>query len=185
MRLDAASRVVAELAERAARRRASISRLQAEAEADIGDDGAAERIAALQTELEQLAEDYKTRLERELAELEERREAATALVAERAASAGAAAARRSAGEAAAEAARKARRDLDNAAEKARRESARVGAELAKVNQFLRANAGAPGGATALADVLSAAPGYELALTAALGPRFRAGVAADMAAAPRC
>ncbi len=73
------------------------------------------------------------------------------------------------GEAAAEAARRARRELDNAAEKARRESARIGAELAKVNQFLRANAGAPGGATALADVVSAAPGYELALAAALGP----------------
>ena len=181
MRLDAAQRAATELAERAARRRESIARLEAEAEADTGDDGAAERIAGLEAELAQLAEDYKTRLERELAELEQRREAATALVAERAALAGAAAARRSAGEAASEAARRARRDLDTAAEKARRESARVGAELAKVNQFLRANAGAPGGATALADLLSAAPGYELALTAALGPRFRAGVAATLAA----
>ena len=44
-----------------------------------------ERIAALQAELAELAEDYKVRLERELAELEARREAATALVAERAA----------------------------------------------------------------------------------------------------
>jgi len=181
MRLDAARRLAAELTDRAARRRASIERLEAEAEADTGDDGAAERIAALQAELEQLAEDYKTRLERELAELEERREAASALVAERAAAAGAAAARRAEGEAAFEKARKHRRELEAAAEKARRESARIGAELAKVNQFLRANAGAPGGATALADLLSAAPGYELALTAALGPRLRAAVAADLEA----
>ena len=94
MRLDAAQRAAGELAERAARRRSSIERLEAEAEADTGDDGASERIAALQAELAELAEDYKVRLERELAELEERREAATALVAERAAAAGAAAARR-------------------------------------------------------------------------------------------
>ena len=181
MRLDAALRAASELDERAARRRSSISRLEAEAEADTGDDGASERIATLQAELAELAEDYKVRLERELAELEERREAATALVAERAALAGAAAARRSAGESAAETARKARRELDKAAEVARRESARIGAELAKANQFLRANAGAPGGAKALADLLAAAPGYELALTAALGPRMRAAVASDLEA----
>ena len=174
MRLDSAQRTAAELVERTARRLSAIARLEAEAEADTGDDGAAERIAALQTELSELAQDYRSRLEQELTELEARREAATALLAERKVLAGAAAARRQSGEAAAEAARRARRELDNAAEKARRESARVGAELAKVNQFLRANAGAPGGATALADILSAAPGYELALTAALGPRLRAG-----------
>ena len=119
------------------------------------------------------------RLERELAELEAGREAATQVVAEKTALAQAAAARRAEGEAASEAARRARRELDVAAEKARRESARIGAELAKVNQFLRANAGAPGGAKALADSLSAAPGYELALSAALGPRLRAGVALDL------
>jgi chromosome segregation protein len=179
MRLDSAQRTSAELTERTARRLSAIARLEAEAEADTGDDGAAERIAALQTELSELAQDYRSRLEQELIELEARREAATALLAERKGLAGAAAARRQSGEAAAEAARRARRELDNAAEKARRESARVGAELAKVNQFLRANAGAPGGATALADILSAAPGYELALTAALGPRLRAAVASDL------
>jgi chromosome segregation protein len=84
-------------------------------------------------------------------------------------------------DAAADAARRARRELDTAAERARRESARIGAELAKVNQFLRSHAGAPGGATALADSLTAAPGYELALAAALGPRLRAAVAADLTA----
>ena len=45
---------------------------------------------------------------------------------------------------AAEAARAARRECERAAEAARREAARLGAELAKVNQFLRAQAGAPG-----------------------------------------
>jgi chromosome segregation protein len=179
MRLDAAQRLIGELTERIARREGAIAALQAEIEADTGDDGAEERIAALQAELAALAEDHRVRLERELAELEERREAATQVVAEKTALAQAAAARRAEGEAAAEAARRARRELDVAAEKARRESARIGAELAKVNQFLRANAGAPGGAKALADTLSAAPGFELALSAALGPRLRAGVALDL------
>ena len=41
MRLDAALRAAGELDERAARRRSSIARLEAEAEADTGDDGAA------------------------------------------------------------------------------------------------------------------------------------------------
>jgi chromosome segregation protein len=87
-------------------------------------------------------------------------------------------------DAAGETARRERRELDKAAEAARREAARAGAELAKVNQFLRAHAGAPGGAVALADGLSAEPGYELALTAALGPRLRAAVAADVAEGER-
>ncbi len=179
MRLDAAQRLIGELQERITRREGGIAALRAEIEADTGDDGAEERIAGLQRELEELAQDHRVRLERELAELEAGREAATQVVAEKTALAQAAAARRAEGEAASEAARRARRELDVAAEKARRESARIGAELAKVNQFLRANAGAPGGAKALADSLSAAPGYELALSAALGPRLRAGVALDL------
>ncbi len=181
MRLESTQRVASELAERAGRRRETIAHFEAEAAADPGDDGTEERIAALQTELAELAEDYRARLERELTALEERREVATALVAQRAEEATAAASRRAEGDATAEAARRARRELDSAAEAARRESAKIGAELAKVNQFLRANAGAPGGAPALADTLSAAPGYELALAAALGPRLRAAVAPDLAA----
>lgn len=179
MRLDAAQRLIGELDERSKRREGGIAALRAEIDADTGDDGTEERIAALQAELTALAEDHRVRLERELAELETGREAATTALAAKTAIAQAAAARRSEGEAAAEAARRARRELDVAAEKARRESARIGAELAKVNQFLRANAGAPGGAKALADTLTAAPGYELALSAALGPRLRAGVALDL------
>ncbi|WP_028061119.1 chromosome segregation SMC family protein [Candidatus Solirubrobacter pratensis] len=181
LRLDAAERLAGELTDRAARRRGLIAALEAEAEADTGDDGSAERIASLEAELAQLAEDYRERLERELEELEARRDAAAAVLAERTEAANAANAARGAVDAAADAARRARRELDTAAERARRESARIGAELAKVNQFLRSHAGAPGGAAALADTLTAAPGYELALAAALGPRLRAAVAADLAA----
>jgi chromosome segregation protein len=180
LRLDAAQRLAAELGLRIERRGAAIAAWEEEVAADVGDEGAAGRIAALEAELTQLAEDRKARLERELAELEERCEAAAAVVAERAAAAEAARAIRTEVDAAAEAARAARRELDTAAERARRESARIGAELAKVNQFLRSHAGAPGGATALADTLTAAPGYELALAAALGPRLRAAVAGDLA-----
>jgi chromosome segregation protein len=179
LRLEAARDAGATLAARAERRRALLVALDAEAAADTGDDGTAERIAALEVELGQLAEDRQVRLERELAELEERRAAAAAELEQRAAVAVAAAEARSAADASAEQLRRDRRAIETEAEQARREAARIGSELAKVNQFLRSHAGAPGGATALADGISAAPGYELALAAALGPRLRAAVAADL------
>ncbi len=66
---------------------------------------------------------------------------------------------------------------------ARRESARVGAELAAANQFLRAHArvgvahaDAP---KALSEELSVRDGYELALAAALGGRLDAAVVEDV------
>jgi chromosome segregation protein len=70
------------------------------------------------------------------------------------------------------------RDAERAVEAARRESARVGGELASVNQFLRASAPLPGGASALADELQVQPGYELAVAAALDGRLRAAIASD-------
>ena len=184
MRLEAARQAVTTLGERTARRRSVLEALAAEAEEDTGDDGAAERVAALEAELEQLAQDRAVRLAQEIEELEAGRAAAAAEAERLGAEAARTAAARKAAEAAAETARSARRELERAAEAARREAARVGAELAKVNQFLRAQAGAPGGAPALADALSAAPGYELALAAALGPRLRAAVAADLDEAAR-
>ena len=184
MRLESARQAVATLAERAARRRALLDALGAEAEQDAGDDGAGERVAALEAELEQLAQDRAERLAREIAELEERRAAAAAEAARLADDAERSAAARKEADVAAESARGARRELERATDAARREAARVGAELAQVNQFLRAQAGAPGGAPALADALTAEPGYELALAAALGPRLRAAVAADIDEAAR-
>jgi chromosome segregation protein len=182
MRLEATRQAVTTLTERAARRRAAVEALCAEAEQDPGDDGAAERVAGLQAELEQLAEDRAERLAQEIAELEARRAAAADQAERLGEEAARTAATRKEADAAAESARTTRRELERTAESARREAARVGAELAKLNQFLRAQAGAPGGAPALADALSAEPGYELALAAALGPRLRAAVAADLAEA---
>ncbi len=180
LREESARQAAASLAERAARRRALLETLAAEAAEDVGDDGAADRIAALEAELAELAGDRAQRLEHELAELAARREAAAAEVAGKAEAAESAAGARREADAASEAARRARREVETAAETARREAARTGAELAKLNQFLRSHAGAPGGAPALADSLGADPGYELALAAALGPRLRAAVAADLA-----
>jgi chromosome segregation protein len=184
MRLEAARQLEVGLADRTGRRERTVAALAAEAEADVGDEGAPARVAALEAELEQLAQDRAERLARELAELEERRAAAAAELARLAEDAERAAAARRAADAAVDDARRARRERDGAVEAARRAAARAGAELAGVNQFLRAHAGAPGGAPALADSLSAAPGYELALAAVLGPRLRAAVAGDLAEAAR-
>ena len=184
MRLESARQAVTTLEERAARRRAAVQELTAAAEADPGDDGAADRVAALETELGQLAEDRADRLAQEVVELEARRSAAAETAQRLEADAARTAAARKDADGAAETARTARRELERAAESARREAARVGAELATLNQFLRAQAGAPGGAPALADALGAEPGYELALAAALGPRLRAAVAADLDEAAR-
>jgi chromosome segregation protein len=76
------------------------------------------------------------------------------------------------------------RDAERTVETARREAARVGGELASVNQFLRASAPLPGGAAALADELVVEPGYELALAAVLDGRLRAAIAADRDQATR-
>jgi chromosome segregation protein len=182
LRLETARAAVATLEDRTQRRRALVAGLEAEPGDEDADPGAEERVATLGAELEQLAQDRHERLARELAELQERlAEAAaeTARLTEQALAGGQA--RREADDAA-EAARRARREAETAAEAARREAARVGAELAAVNQFLRSHAGAPGGAPALADALRADAGYELALAAALGPRLRAAVAGDLAEA---
>ncbi|MEJ7893234.1 MAG: AAA family ATPase [Solirubrobacteraceae bacterium] len=178
-REESAREAAARLADRALRRHALVEALEGEAAGDEPDELGHERVATLEAELEQLTVDGAQRLKRELAELAERRGEATA-VAERAA--GVVAEReavRQETEAAFESARAARREAEGAADRARREAARAGADLAAVNQFLRSQAGAPGGARALADGLRAKPGAELALAAVLGPKLRAAVASSL------
>src|SRR5215210_2116122 len=180
LRLESARAALATIEDRSQRRRALLAGLEAEAGQDEGDDpGAAERVAGLEAELEQLAQDRHERLARDLEELEARRSVAETECARLDAAASAALERRREADATSDAARRARREVDAGVERARREAAKVGAEVAAVNQFLRSHAGAPGGAPALADALRAEPGYELALAAALGPRLRAAVAADL------
>ena len=184
MRLEAARQATDTLRNRVARRRGVLEALTREADQDADDEGAAERVSELESELEQLSEDRTRRLAQELAALEARRAVAAGEAERMADEAVRTAAARQAAGVAAEAARSERRELERAAEAARREAAGVGAELATVNQFLRAQAGAPGGAPALADALSAERGFELALAAALGPRLRAAVASSLETATR-
>ncbi len=86
----------------------------------------------------------------------------------------------------AEQARAALRKLEAEAEAARREAAKVGAELAAANQFLRSHANrmptrasGAGAPRALSEALQVKPGYELALAAALGGRLDAALVRDM------
>jgi chromosome segregation protein len=181
LRLERTRETVDSLAERVERRSAQLEALRAQAAEDRPDDAGRERIEALEHELARLDEERAAELERELASLSEARAAA----AERAAALAAVveerrAALREADEAC-EVARRARRAAETSAEKARREAARVGGELAAVNQFLRSQAGAPGGARSLADELEVEAGCELALAAALGGRLGAAVVDDVRA----
>jgi chromosome segregation protein len=149
---------------------------------DQPDPQAQPRIEALSRELEALEHDREAELERQLVELERQRLAAAGLERERATEIETAAAGREAAEAAYEAARAAVREAERLLEAARRESARVGGELAGVNQFLRSHQAAPGGARSLADELNVAPGHELAVAAALDGRLGAALLEDRTAA---
>ena len=181
LRLEAARTAAASLGERIARHAAELDALRAHEQADVPDAEAADRVAALETELTALQADRQQALERELAELEQRRAAAAAEAERLHKDVETARVAVAAAEADAERAREARREAERAVEAARREAARVGGELASANQFLRSHAGAPGGAPALADALDVDAGFELALAAALEGRLRAAVVADRAA----
>ncbi len=180
LRVEHVGGIERELAARCERQRTELVRLEAESAADREDPGSAARMATLEAELSELAVDREQRIAAEVAELERERARAgqergrldnevrqlrdeLAAADERATTA-----------------RTASREAEAAVERARREAARVGAELAAVNQFLRSQAGAPGGARALADDLEVDPGYELALAAALGGRLGAAVVPDLA-----
>jgi chromosome segregation protein len=182
LRLERSRETAASLGERVERRSAQLSALRAQAAEDAPDEAGRERIEALEAELTRLDEERAAELERELAalvlarsEAGERTASLAAVVEERRA------ALREADEAC-EVARRARRAAETSAEAARREAARVGGELASVNQFLRSHAGVPGGAHALADELEVEAGCELALAAALGGRLSAAVVPDVPAA---
>jgi chromosome segregation protein len=183
MRLESVRGVQATVASRAAALAAEVEQLEAAVGTDTSaaDEGAGERIAALEAELARLAAEREAEIEREVADLQAQRAAASAAVqeAERALDA-----RREAvgeAEAAAEVARTARAQAEQAVEAARREAATVGAQLAAVNQFLR-TAGSTAAGPTLADDLQVEPGYELAVAAVLGPRLRAVVVDSFEAA---
>jgi chromosome segregation protein len=167
---------------RLARERQLASALQVQAGGDVPDPELGARISSLETELEALDRDREAELARQLAELEEQLAAATAQLSERTSATEEIRRARQQSETKVEQARQAVRDAERVVEAARREAARIGGELAAVNQFLRSQQSSPGGAAALADELKVDPGYELALAAALDGRLRAAVVPDRAAA---
>ncbi len=182
LRLERTRSTAEDLVERAERRGHELRALQAlaatagEATSDAGE----QRIAALETELERLAADHAVQLEQEVAGLEQARAAADAATAQSKGRVDAARALLASATVAAEAVRARRRETDRGLEAARRDAARVGAELAACNQFLRTRSAVAGdggdGARTFADVLDVTPGYEHAVAAALGGLLRATLA---------
>ena len=156
--------------------------LKARAGEDQPDGEAERRIETLEQSLAALDRDREAELTRQLTELESELAGAGAAAAEQAEVVERRRGQREAAEAGVERARAAVREAEREVESARRGAARVGAELAAVNQFLRNQAGSPNGGRALADELDVDPGYELAVAAALDGRLRAAVVADREAA---
>ncbi len=181
-RADAARSAAAVIDARLQRSRERLVSLRAQDAADLPDQAAESRIAELESSLAALQRDAEVELARQLFELEKQLQAADAESEARAAVVERAAGVRAQAEARVEQARVGLQAAERGAEAARRQSARVGGELAAVNQFLRSHASASHGAIALADELEVDPGYELALAAALDGRLRAAVVADRVAA---
>jgi chromosome segregation protein len=144
------------------------------------------RIEALQAQLAEIQASREQEIEREIAELQAALIAQTERIEQAQAIAQAARAARTQADEQAEQARVRLAAAEREAQDARRESARVGAELAAANQFLRGHARVggeqPGSAKALSEELRVQDGYELALAAALGGRLDAAVVEDVAGA---
>ncbi|MDX6665238.1 MAG: chromosome segregation protein, partial [Solirubrobacteraceae bacterium] len=182
LRLERTLETAAMLAERVEARERELEVLRAQAAEDAPDEAGRERIAALESELEQLGAEHEQQLVRELEGLERTRAEAGGRVAVAAEEAERRRAALAEADEAADTARRALRAAEASAEAARRESSRVGAELAAANQFLRTHAGAIAGASSLADELEVAPGYERAVAAALHDRLSAALADEVAEA---
>jgi chromosome segregation protein len=181
-RADAVRAAQRTVAERLERQRNLIGQLRAEQVVDIADPAAAERIAELERRLAALDRDREAELARQLADLGTQLEAAASERAAREAVAQQMRQARAAAEQELETARQAVRERERTIETARREAARVGGELAAVNQFLRSQSAAGrAGGRSLAEELEVDPGYELALAAALDGRLAATVVEDLAA----
>ncbi|MCD6725911.1 MAG: AAA family ATPase, partial [Solirubrobacteraceae bacterium] len=179
LRLERTGETLTTLGERLERRRARLAALEAAERADAPDDAGGERIAAIESELLRLDAERAEELERELAALAAEHERA---VAEHQVAVGGLDGRRAAlaqSDEACEVARGALRAAERGAEQARRDAARVGAELAAANQYLRSRAGAPRGERSLSDDLEVEPGCELAVAAALGGRLSSAIVADL------
>ncbi len=190
MRGEQAAATAATVAQRASRIEIELGAIEgAFADAVGGEQAGSEeaasvdRVRALEAALAQIDGERERELEREIEQLQREREQASTRVAELQLQAGEAREARERADALAELARSGLRQLETAADSARREAAKIGAELAAANQFLRSHAGAGSARAdaprALSDALQVKPGYELALAAALGGRLDAALVRDM------
>jgi chromosome segregation protein len=182
LRLERARDTASSASDEAERRRRELAlieeALSADAAAAAGE-STGDRIAEIQTELAALDEQRAAGLEAELEGLRAEQARAEARRDELAAVSDARRADLDEAERAAEEARRARREAEKGVEAARQDAARIGADLAAVNHFLRAAGGAPAGVRSLAEDVGADEGYEHAVAAALGSLLRAGVVADL------
>ena len=181
-RAEAARGAETNLQARLVRAQAGLESLRAQHGEDVPDDGAAARISSLEAALEALDRDREAELARQLVELEAQLAAAREQTAQCAETVGEKLRARELTDAELERVRGALREAERLVESTRREAARVGGELAAVNQFLRSQATLPGAPASLADELEVESGYELALAAALDGRLRAAVVSDRDAA---
>jgi chromosome segregation protein len=174
--------------------RRRIERIESElaAHASAGPDeheaqpGGAERIAALETELAEIEGMREQEIAREIAELQSARERQQEQLEQLERELEEARGARTRADESAEKARTRLKGAERVAQDARREAARVGAELAAANQFLRAHvrvgAGDGEAPRSLSEELRVRDGYELALAAALGGRLDAALVSDVAGA---
>jgi chromosome segregation protein len=143
----------------------------------------ADRIGALEAELAKLDASREQEIAREIAELELASREQQTQVEQLETELETVRAQRKTADQEADAARTALAAAERGAQDARREAARVGAELAAANQFLRGHAGLagaePGSPKALSEELRVEDGYELALAAALGGRLDAALVKDV------
>ncbi len=181
-RIDGLRASASSIEQRLGRNRQQLETLKGEAESEVADPEAEARIARLQSELDELERDREERLAGQLVALETELAAAQGVAEQRTAALEAVQAQRNHAEERSEQAAVQLRQAERGVEEARRQAARVGAELAAANQFLRTQAGRPGDAAILADQLDVDPGYEHAVAAALDGRLRAAVVRDRAAA---
>ena len=175
------------LARRGEHLRGELAELDAGAPSDDEQHAGAggERIATLEAELAQVELEREQELQSAVGGLEQELCEYGAREHERVERLATARTARTAADDAAAGARECVAGAERALEAARREAARIGAELAAANQFLRGHAAArgAGGAdrpAALSEALSVADGYELALAAALGGRLDAALVEDVA-----
>jgi chromosome segregation protein len=194
MRGEQAAATAATVAQRASRIEIELGALEhafadgAGGQDSLGVDEAAseDRVRALEAELASIDREREQQLEREIEGLEGEREQAARQVGELERQVQEAREAREQADVLSERARAVLREAEAEAEAARREAAKVGAELAAANQFLRSHANSDptrptrvGSPRALSDALQVKPGYELALAAALGGRLDAALVRDM------